>query len=135
MNTIRKTILGLEAFTAICAVVGGALLVAKPDGSLLHLDIALARGVFASWLIPGALLVGLGGLQATAAAVMVKGSRYDTALSAFAGAMLTLWIAAQVVFIGLGSAQQFLFAAIGFAIFSLAMELVHEGHGPHWLPE
>ena len=134
MNTMRKVILGLEAFVAVTALVGGALLMARPDGGLLKLDVAIMNGTFSSFTIPGVLLFALGALQALAAWLMARGSRYDTALSAFAGAILTLWIAAQMIFIGVGSVQQILFAAIGFAIYSLAMDLVHEGHGPHWLP-
>lgn len=135
MNTFRKAILGLETFVAMCALVGGTMLVIRPSGALLGLEVTQMHGVFLDYSVPGALLLGLGLLQALAAWLMQRGSRYDTALSAFAGAMLFLWIAAQVVFIGLGSPQQLIFAAIGFAIYAMAMELVHDGHGPHWLPD
>src|SRR4051812_36907558 len=134
MNALRKVIVGLEMFVALTALVGGVLLVARPDGGLLHLDIALARGVFSSWLVPGILLACLGALQSTAAYVMLRGSRYDATLSAFAGAMLCIWIGAQVIFIGFASVHQLVMITVGFAIFSLAMDLVHEGHGPGWLP-
>jgi hypothetical protein len=136
MNKLRKWIQVLELFVSVSAVIGGALLVARPDGSLLKLDVGLSEGTFASWLIPGVLLIGLGFVHAGAALLMQRKNRYDTTLSAFAGAVLVIWIAAQVVFIGFtGPLLQVFMVAIGFMIYTLAMELVHEGQGPGWLPK
>jgi len=57
----------LELAAGVAAIVGGALLVAAPDGSLLQLDAALlGGGPFADWRLPGILLADLvgGGLLA-----------------------------------------------------------------------
>ncbi len=57
------TLIGLEIFTGLTALVGGLLLVIRPDGSLLMADPSvLAATPFSDWLIPGILLATLVGL-------------------------------------------------------------------------
>lgn len=61
---MEVTIVVLQLFTAVTALAGGALLVIRPDGSLLSADTALLAGTpFSDWLVPGlllAVLVGVG---------------------------------------------------------------------------
>jgi hypothetical protein len=62
-------LLAILIFTGLTAVIGGLLLIARPDGSLLQAsESALSSTPFADWRIPGVLLasfVGLGGLGTT----------------------------------------------------------------------
>lgn len=62
-------LLAILIFTGLTAVIGGLLLIARPDGSLLQAsESALLSTPFADWRIPGVLLaslVGLGGLGTT----------------------------------------------------------------------
>ena len=63
-------LLGVLLFTGLAAIVGGALLAIKPDGSLLQADVSALKGTpFPDWRVPGillALLVGAGGVGAGA---------------------------------------------------------------------
>ena len=133
-NQIRKAIIALELLVGVCALFGGAALLIRTDGSLLRFDVASMNGVFTSFFWPGLVLTALGALQTLAAWEMRKHTRYATTLSAAAGAATVFWIAAQVVFVGPLSPQQVFFTLVGLALYTLAMELVHEGEGPHWLP-
>ncbi|MCB0766846.1 MAG: hypothetical protein KDB95_06520, partial [Flavobacteriales bacterium] len=54
---MRALLLVVQAFLAINAIVGGALLVLAPDGSLLQLPLSfLHTGLFHDFLIPGLIL-------------------------------------------------------------------------------
>lgn len=64
---LMRAWVALELTAGLAAVVGGALLVAAPDGSLLQLDAAMLGGSpFSDWRLPGILLADLvgGGLLA-----------------------------------------------------------------------
>jgi hypothetical protein len=69
-------LLAILIFTGLTAIIGGLLLIARPDGSLLHAsESALAATPFANWPIPGifpAIFVGLGGLG-TADWLLIRG--------------------------------------------------------------
>jgi hypothetical protein len=64
---ILLTVLGYEGAGA---VVGGSLLVARPDGHYMDMPVALMHGTFRDFLIPGTILFALGlvalGFAATA---------------------------------------------------------------------
>ncbi len=136
MHTIiRRTLVALELLVGTLALLGGIALLVRTDGSLLRLDVAAMGGVFKTFLWPGVVLSALGVLQLAAAWEMVKHMHLATTLSALAGGCLVLWVAAQMIFIGPLSIQQALFTLIGVVMYTLAMELVHEGEGPHWLPD
>jgi hypothetical protein len=130
---IRRTLVALQLFLALCALLGGAALVARPDGSLLHLDLAQLHS-FTDYFIPGVVLLGLGMLNAVGAWLMAKERYLDTTVAAASGGTTVLWVAVQIIFMGPITVQQVFFGFIGFIVYSLATELVHEGHGPGWLP-
>jgi hypothetical protein len=58
----RQVLVALELVTGVAGLVGGVLLAAAPDGSLLRADPAtLAGSPFSDWWVPGVLLAGLVG--------------------------------------------------------------------------
>lgn len=131
---IRRALIVLQVFIALCALAGGTALVARPDGSLLHLDVAQLHAAFTTYFYPGVALLGLGMLSAVGAWLMANELYLDTTVSAASGGTVVLFVAMQVIFMGPITAQQLFFGLIGFVVYSLATELVHEGHGPGWLP-
>lgn len=95
-------------------LIGGALLVAAPDGSLLHADPdALAGSPFSDWRIPGVLLAALvGGGYALTAVTTARGSRWARPLTIAAGAGLIAFEAFELDWIG-PQPLQAVFAAVG----------------------
>lgn len=52
-----RVLVALEYFTGVTALVGGVMLVARPDGSLLQAKVsALGGSPFSDWRLPGVLL-------------------------------------------------------------------------------
>ena len=117
----RRVLGGIELVTATAAVLGGALLVARSDGSLLHADQAVLRtGPFTDWRIPGLLLAGLvGGGWLVAGLRQWRGGRYARQLSMVAGLGLVLFAAAGLTWIGFQPLQA-VFAGVGVLVFTLA---------------
>lgn len=117
----RSTLLVLEIVTAVCALTGGALLVAAPDGKLLAASsTALAGTPFNDWLVPGValgLLVGVGFLLAAAA--WWSGTRRAREFSIAAGAGLVLFELVELAWIGFHPLQV-VFGAVGAAVVVLA---------------
>jgi len=89
---IFLTVLGLGALG------GGIALLAAPDGSVMHFDVAtLAGSPFADYTIPGLILGGLFGIGSLV--VVVMGLRHDrlAPFLAFAiGCAQMIWIVVQV---------------------------------------
>jgi hypothetical protein len=58
----ERLLIGLELFTGVAGLIGGLLLVARPDGSLLSAKVsALAGSPFSNWRVPGVFLATLVG--------------------------------------------------------------------------
>lgn len=125
---MRRWLIGLEIFTAVTALVGGALFIAQPDGSLLGADQALLAGTpFGDWLGPGILLAVLvgGGFLAVAAWQWRDGwmARW---LSIAAGVGLILFEVVEFAMIGFHPLQA-VYSIIGAVIVVLAARLPARG--------
>ena len=59
----RILLLFVLGYEAAGALLGGALLIAAPDGRLMDMPVELMRGFFPDFLIPGIILLGLGLLK------------------------------------------------------------------------
>lgn len=86
----------MDAFLSLTAVAGGLALVARPDGSLLGMPVDIMHGTFASFLIPGLLLTGLGVLAGVAAVLIARRSKRAATISAIAGAGFVVWIDVEI---------------------------------------
>jgi hypothetical protein len=99
---VRRQLITLLLVTAGLALVGGALLVAAPDGHLLRLSPALLVPTpFANYLIPGLVLgLGVGGAQLAAGLALARSHPRGLKLGTMAGLILAGWITIQELMIG-----------------------------------
>ncbi len=95
----RWMLAALCLFTGITAIGGGASLVIRPDGSLLEASPSmLAHSPFATFLIPGVLLLAVIGIGSSVAGVLVaRDARVAPYFAYVAGAALLVWIIAEMV--------------------------------------
>jgi hypothetical protein len=119
----RRALVALELATGTAALVGGALLAAVPDGSLLRADPAVLAGTpFTDWRVPGLLLGLLVGGGYLLAGWWQAGNRpHARELSIFAGAGLVAFEAAELGWLGFQQLQA-AFAAVGIAVIVLAWQ-------------
>ena len=120
-ETRRRWLVGLETVTGVAAVVGGVLLAARPDGSLLRADAAaLAGSPFDDWRAPGVLLASLVGAgMLSAAAVALRDRQRGAWVSVAAGTGLVLFEAFELAWLG-PQPLEAVFALVGAAIATLA---------------
>jgi hypothetical protein len=85
--------------TGITAMLGGLVLVASPDGALVHMSTAaLAHSPFPSFLVPGlVLLFVVGGSNARAGWLVLRDHPGANARAFVGGAALFGWIVAEMV--------------------------------------
>lgn len=118
----RRVLVALEMGTGAAATVGGLLLAAAPDGSLLKADpVALGDSPFDDYRRPGILLATLvgGGLLA-AGAWQARSAPGARVLSAAAGVGLVLFEAAEVRWLGFQPLEA-VFAGVGASVAGLAV--------------
>lgn len=123
-DRLERALIALEILLAIGAYGGGVGLILSrwyPD-AFLSVD-ELAGTPFATWLIPGVLLVLLNGVLPTVVAVgamMEKGwARWGHPI---VGLVLTAWIVVQVAMIGYGHMLQAIY--LGWGVVMLVLGLV-----------
>jgi hypothetical protein len=117
----RRALVGLELVTGVTGLVGGVLLAAAPDGSLLRADPAtLAGSPFSDWRVPGVLLAGLvGGGFLLTGWWQWRGHRYARELSMIAGAGLVCFEAAELAWLRFQPLEA-VFAVVGVTVVLLA---------------
>ena len=117
----RRALVALELVTGVTGLVGGVLLAAAPDGSLLRADPATLAGTpFGDWRVPGVLLAGLvGGGFLLAGWWQWRGHRYARELSMAAGVGLVCFEAAELAWLGFQPLEA-VFAVVGATIVALA---------------
>jgi hypothetical protein len=119
----RRALVTLELVTGAAGLVGGVLLAAAPDGSLLQADRAvLAGSPFSDWRAPGVLLAGLvgGGFLLTGWRQW-RGRRHARELSMAAGAGLVCFEVAELAWLGFQPLEA-VFAVVGVAVVILAWQ-------------
>jgi hypothetical protein len=95
---ILASILGLIGLNAILAGYG---FIGTPDGSAVGIPQEwLADTPFGDYLIPGAILFGLGVLHLCAAYLEIRGDRTASWIAQVAGAGLLVWIVVQAAMMG-----------------------------------
>jgi len=106
------------------ALLGGGLLAARPDGSLLQAKLSdLAHSPFADYRLPGVLLAVLvgGGFVGTGVWQTLRGP-FARELSLMAGAGIVVFEGAELLWLGFQPLQA-LFAAVGVTVLVLAVGL------------
>jgi menaquinone-dependent protoporphyrinogen oxidase len=95
----RWLLAALCMFTAVTAIGGGATLAVRPDGSLLEATPEMLKfSPFATFLVPGLLLlcvIGIG--NALAAVHVVRDTRSAPYYAFFAGASLFVWTTVEMI--------------------------------------
>ena len=89
----------LGLFAGVSALVGGASLLARPDGGALHLPrTLLAHSPFHSFLVPGLLLFFVVGLsQLWSVALHVRRHPFAPLASLVAGGALVVWMVVEML--------------------------------------
>jgi hypothetical protein len=120
----RIALLLLTIFVALSAAFGGIALIIEAD---LGLSTSLLSGTpFASFVVPGyILLIGVGGSSTLAAVLLMIDHPQASSFAFLAGAVLTVWIAVQVVMIGMISILQPAMFTLGLMTMGFAYR--------HWL--
>lgn len=123
-GTPPRALVALELLTGVAGLIGGVLLAAVPNGSLLHADpAALADSPFSNWRIPGVLLAALvGGGFVLAAWSQWRGHWFARELSMIAGVGLVCFEAVELAWMGF-QPLEVVFAVIGVGIVILAWRM------------
>jgi hypothetical protein len=93
----RITLLTVLGYEGAGALVGGSLLVAKPDGEVMDMPVSIMHGAFPDFLIPGIILFGLGLLNAAAFIGVLRRTRTAWMLSSLAIGGLAIWFFVEIV--------------------------------------
>ena len=131
----RRVLIALLALLSFTALGGGALLMVRPDGSLMGMSPGdFATTFFADFLWPGLILFIVFGIGSAVAAVAV-GRRLvaGTTLAMLIGSGQVIWILAQIVMIEHLSWLQAFYAMLGVAITALASYERRRDKVPHVL--
>ena len=118
MNRAGRATVGLLVLLGLMALAGGIALVAKPDGSVMHLPTSYLDGSpFPDFLIPGLILGTLFGVGSFVVAVMALRAWRIAPFLAFAfGCGQMIWITVELAIIKEVSFLHPLCFAIGLAI-------------------
>jgi uncharacterized protein len=90
---ILLIVLGYEGTGAL---LGGILLAAAPDGRLMDMSVAIMRGVFPDFRIPGSILIGFGILNAVAFFAVWRRTRTDWLMAGLALGGLAAWFTVEI---------------------------------------
>jgi len=129
--TISRLLIVLELLMGAVAIGSGLALLSGATGAAVGHDVAMMRGAFDGFTIPGLAMLVMGVLCGVAAFMTVRRERWSTVASALAGAVLLLWVAVQWMMIGFNSWTQPAFFLVGAAIFALSSAQWRDGAGPH----
>lgn len=100
---VIRTVLALEAVTAVAAYGGGAVMIADPSGRLIGFGPGmLDRIPFSSWLLPGVALAGSNGVLPTVVALAtLRGREWPARFGhVVAGSVLLAWPVAETALFG-----------------------------------
>lgn len=119
---MRRASLALSGFVALTAAAGGLELLIWPQGNAFVPLETLQGTAFASFTIPGLLLLFVVGGSALVAFMTLRGRREGSVdATLFAGAATTIWIVAEVAQIGLDHWLQPFYFGLGMALLALGL--------------
>ncbi len=103
LSALSRLSVALLGLLSVGALVGGAALVARPDGSLVHYPASfLEHTPFGTFLVPGMLLLAVNGLFPLAViAFTLARHPWAARLTLLSGGLLSGWIAVQIALIRL----------------------------------
>lgn len=95
----RITLLSVLGYEAAGCLLGGALLIAAPDGKYMDMPVEMMHGFFSDFLIPGIVLFALGILNTLAFVVVFRRTSSDWFMVALALGGLSIWFVAEILII------------------------------------
>ena len=93
----RITLLTVLGYEGAGALLGGALLVAKPDGRYMDMPVGIMHGTFHDFLIPGLILFALGLLNVAAFVGVLRRRLWDWIGAGLALGGLAVWFLVEIV--------------------------------------
>ncbi len=93
----RVTLLTILGYEGAGALLGGTLLVAKPDGRYMDIPVSVMHGTFSDFLIPGLILFALGLLNVAAFVGVLRRRRWDWLGAGVALGGLAVWFFVEIV--------------------------------------
>jgi hypothetical protein len=92
----RMILLGVLAYEGAGSLLGGSLLIAAPDGSLMDMPVGIMHGSFRDFLIPGIILFGLGLLNAAAFIAVLRKSSPGWIMAGLALGGMAVWFWVEI---------------------------------------
>jgi len=92
----RNSLLVVLGYEGLGALAGGGLLIARPDGRLMDMPVAIMHGAFADFLIPGMILFALGVLNVVAFAAVLRRRRAAWLAAALATCGMIVWFLVEI---------------------------------------
>jgi len=96
----RIILLFVLAYEGIGGILGGSFLVAAPDGRLMNMPVGILNGVFANFLIPGLILLGMGILTSAAFFSVLLRRKYDWVMAGLALVGFAIWFGVEIFILG-----------------------------------
>jgi hypothetical protein len=93
----RITLLSVLGYEGLGALVGGALLVVRPDGAYMDMPVGIMHGTFQDFLFPGLILFGLGVLNVTAFFSVLRRQFTDWLWAGLAIFGLAIWFTVEII--------------------------------------
>lgn len=101
MGSTSRSLLGLLAFNGLTALAGGALFLARPDGSVLRMPVSLLAGSpFPDYFVPGVALASVGALSLLAALALWRGYAGARLLALGAGTGMVVFEVVEYALVG-----------------------------------
>jgi hypothetical protein len=125
-KTIRRILIGVDAFAALSALTGGVMVT---TGWPYQFPMSWLQGTpFTSYLVPGLILGLVVGGSASAATIATWKSRSAGALvSAVAGCIMAGWIVGEVLILAIYTWVQIVYLLNGAAMIVLAIRIAPDG--------
>lgn len=123
----------LQAFIGVTAAAGGFGLVSDPSGAKMNISLEwLNNTPFVNYLIPGLILLMVNGVGNILAAITTfVRSKQAAHLAVALGMFLAVYIAVEVLFVGLRNLSQPLYFILGVIEFGLGLKLFRPLKTPH----
>lgn len=125
---MKKLLLVIVAFVAVTAIPCGVMMMMRPDGSLLQLDLQLiSHSIFHNYFVPGlALTFFAGGISLFAAIQLFRKRKNALNWVITGGLMIVAFEVVQILVIQTYSWLQTVYLLCGFFMILIALQLKHK---------
>jgi len=93
----RLILLTVLAYEALGGLTGGVLLILEPGGSYMDMPVEIMHGVFANFLIPGIILLGMGILNSFAFFSVLRRRKNDWIMAGMATGGFIIWFVVEII--------------------------------------